>query len=177
VTQVDLGALGIDAMREQMLEAMDSGPAFVNYFGHGAADVWSDAGILTLSDVPGLTTGAAVYTGLTCLMNRFEVTGFESLGEALLFAPGGAVASWSPTAPEPHQVSRALGGRFYSKIRNHDWSQGPLVLGDLVRAIRTTGVAGQGPEEFGTYLLLGDPALRLRFQPLPGPPPTTGEVE
>ncbi|MBZ0112298.1 MAG: hypothetical protein K8J08_07560 [Thermoanaerobaculia bacterium] len=177
VSQLDLGTLGIENLRTEMFGGLAAGPAFVNYFGHGAADVWSDSAILTLTDLPGLTGPPAVYTGLTCLMNRFEVTGFESLGAGLLFAEGGAVASWSPTAPEAHAVSRVLGERFYQRIQNHDWSQGGLILGDLVREIRSSGAAGQGPESLGTYLLMGDPALRLRFGRIPGPPPTPGEVE
>jgi hypothetical protein len=175
VLQLDLGVLGIDTLRQAMFEDVAAGPAFVNYFGHGAADVWSDHNILTLADVSTLTGPPSVFTGLTCLMNRFEVTGFESLGAGLLFAPGGAVGVWSPTSPEHHLVSKTMGELFYQRVHNHDWST-PLALGDLVRQVKITA-APEVVESLETFLLMGDPALRLRFEPPAGPPPTTGEVE
>ncbi|MBZ0112299.1 MAG: hypothetical protein K8J08_07565 [Thermoanaerobaculia bacterium] len=175
VTQLDLGPLDIETLRQAMFEEMAAGPAFVNYFGHGAADVWSDHNILTLSDVSTLTGPASIYTGLTCLMNRFEVTGFETLGARLLFAPGGAAAVWSPTSPEHHLASKAVGELFYQRIQNHDWNT-PLVLGDLVRQVKET-TSSELVDSLGTFLLMGDPALRLRFEPPVGTPPTPGEGE
>ncbi len=172
VEQLDLDLLGVDALRQQMFQALDAGPAFVNYFGHGAADVWGDAGILSLADLPVLDGGVGVYTGLTCLMNRFEVVGFDNLGSGLLFASGGAVAVWSPTAPETHGLSRAVGRSFYQLLANHDWSGESLRLGPLIRRVK----AQQGSQVPGlaTFLLMGDPALQLRFAPLPGDPPGSG---
>ncbi len=169
--QLDLDVLGIETLREELLAELDTGPAFVNYFGHGAADVWGDAGILTLADLPALDGGSAVYTGLTCLMNRFEVVGFDSLGAQLLFADGGAVASWSPTAPETHALSRAVGQEFYLQLASHDWSSEELRLGDLVSSVKSQFGPSAGLQ---TYLLLGDPALRLRFSPLVADPVPSG---
>ncbi|MBZ0112297.1 MAG: hypothetical protein K8J08_07555, partial [Thermoanaerobaculia bacterium] len=172
VTQLDLDDLGVETLRQSMFDQMGNGPAFVNYFGHGAADVWSDSTILSLDDLPGLTGAPSVYTGLTCLMNRFEVTGFESLGAGLLFAPGGAVGVWSPTSPESHALSKVLGERFYQIVQNHDWDN-ELTLGDLVQQVKAA-TTPQALEQLETFLLLGDPALRIRFETPPGPPPTPG---
>jgi len=166
VALTDLTSTPLAAARSQLLGGFGSGLAFIDYLGHGALDRLSAGGLLTTSDVPGLTNGERlpVITAMTCTINRFEVPGFPSLGELLVKSGTGAAAAvWAPSGLSTHGDARLLAERFYHATDDR--------LGDRVRhAIAEYRTLGGDPDLPRIYDLLGDPGLRLK---VPVPPALT----
>jgi hypothetical protein len=158
VEQIDLTSVPLANARSQLLTGLASGVAFLDYLGHGALDRLSAGGLLTDDDVPGLTNGERlpVLTAMSCTINRFAVPGVPSLGELLVkSAAGGAGAVWGPSGLSAHGEARLLATRFYHATDDR--------LGDrLRRAITEFRTLGGDPTLPPIYVLLGDPALRLK---------------
>lgn len=171
LNRIDLTTLPLADARSQLLGALGQGAAFVHYTGHGGIDRLSSGGLLTGADVPGLTNGGRlpVMTAMTCIINRFAVPGYASLGELLVKSgAGGAAAVWGPTGLSASGEARLLGERFYrSSGTGADARLGDRVL----RAIGEFRTLGGDPDLPRFYGILGDPALRLQTPP---PPAVTG---
>ncbi|HEX4963947.1 MAG TPA: C25 family cysteine peptidase [Thermoanaerobaculia bacterium] len=166
VEEVDLTSVPLATARSLLFAGLASGEAFLDYLGHGALDRLSSEGLLTTADVPNLTNGERlpVLTAMTCTINRFAVPGVPTLGELLVNgAAGGAAAVWGPSALSDHGNARLLATRFYHATDDR--------LGDrLLRAIAEYRTLGGDPTLPPVYVLLGDPALRLKT---PVPPALT----
>ncbi len=175
LNRIDLTTLPLADARSQLLGALGQGAAFVHYTGHGGIDRLSSGGLLTGADVPGLTNGGRlpVMTAMTCIINRFAVPGYASLGELLVKSgAGGAAAVWGPTGLSASGEARLLGERFYRSTGDGSGTGADARLGDRVlRAIAEFRTLGGDPDLPRFYGILGDPALRL--QP-PPPPAVTG---
>lgn len=168
--RIYLSTTPIADARTQLLGAIGSGAAFVNYMGHGGLDRLSAGGLLTNDDVPGLANAERlpVVTAMTCTINRFAVPGIPALGELLVkSAGGGAAAVWGPSGLSPNGEAEPLAERFYHA--------GDVRLGDrILRAITDFRTLGGNPDLPRIYDLLGDPALRLQAPPVPAPVSGTG---
>ncbi|HAF24012.1 MAG TPA: hypothetical protein DCK93_14080 [Blastocatellia bacterium] len=147
-----------DVMRGQIVDALNQGPMIVNYYGHGSVRVWTGAGVLD-SDLADKLTNAnkpSVYVMMTCLNGYAHDAFIDSLSESLLKAPGGgAVAVWASsgfTASEPQFV---MNSQFYRLL----FGSQPLRLGEAVRGSKT---ATSDLDVRRTWMLLGDPAMRIR---------------
>ncbi|HEX3527161.1 MAG TPA: C25 family cysteine peptidase [Thermoanaerobaculia bacterium] len=153
------------AARAQLLAGLGQGAAVVNYMGHGGLDRLSAGGLLTTSDVAGLTNfdRLPVVTAMTCTISRFTVPGVPSLGEVLVTTgTGGAAAVWGPSGLANNADSRLLAERFYHTITD----PADLPLGDrILRAYGDLRSLGGDGSLLHIYNLLGDPALRLRHGP------------
>jgi hypothetical protein len=93
---------------------------------------------------------------MTCLNGYSHDAYIDSLGEALLKAPqGGAVAVWASagfTESEPQfQMNQQLYGALFAGASPR--------LGDAIRAAKLT-VADSDVRR--TWILLGDPTMRIR---------------
>ena len=148
-----------------LLSALNSGQALVNYEGHGSEEIWAN-GLLNDSDVEGLTNGAMtpVVIAMTCLNGYFQDVYADSLAKALLkVSGGGAVAVWASSGltMEPQAamdqadgLAQALGPlqvgfNLHFKLVNH--RETALDFGD------DAGLFGQGWKRNGYR-----PQLRLR---------------
>ena len=160
------------AARDQLLAGLGQGAAVVNYMGHGGLDRLSAGGLLTTSDVAGLTNldRLPVVTAMTCTISRFTVPGVPSLGEVLVTTgTGGASAVWGPSGLANNADSRLLAERFYRASTD----PADLPLGDrILRAYGDLRSLGGDGSLLHIYNLLGDPALRLRHGPVA---PATGD--
>jgi hypothetical protein len=88
------------AVRTRLLSALNKGPTIVNFFGHGATTIWTQASILKAADAPNLTNSGSLslYLMMTCLNGYYVDPEAASLSEALVLAPNGAaIAVWSST--------------------------------------------------------------------------------
>lgn len=148
--------------RARLLGGLSAGVPFVNYVGHGGLDRLADEGLLVTSDVAKLRNGErlALVTAFSCNINRFEIMGFQSLGEVLTLEPtGGAAAVWAPSGLSLDIEARALGSAFFDAVFTHDES----TLGEAV--LRSLDAYRQGQSGNllpSIYTLLGDPATRLK---------------
>lgn len=162
--RIYLGVEDPQIVRQALLDGWRQGALMVHYAGHGGVDRLAAEGLLLGDDATELGNGwrLPVLTAMTCVVGRFEVPGFDGLGERLVLAPeGGAVAVWAPTGLSQAGAARELAVAFYRQLP----AGGETVrLGDAVRA--ALAAAGpQAPGQLTTFTLLGDPALHLGLAP------------
>jgi hypothetical protein len=105
----------------------------------------------------GLTnTQLSLFVMMTCLNGYAHDAYIDSLGESLLKAEnGGAVAVWASsgfTEPQPQFV---MGSEFYRQL----FGAQSLRLGEVIRNAK---MAVSDQDVRRTWILLGDPAMRLR---------------
>jgi uncharacterized repeat protein (TIGR01451 family) len=158
VTNVFATGLDPTTAGEEIRAAINSGKLIVNYTGHGSVEVWSGEDLLDDRAAASLTNGSLlpVFLIMNCLNGFFHDVYTESLAQALLFSKnGGAVAVWASsglTSPEPQlqmdqNVVRSL------------FTQPSPSLGDATRRAKSDITDSDARR---TYILFGDPLLRLK---------------
>jgi len=154
--------LGAEAARQAIRESFASDPALVSYLGHGGIYLWAQENVLDTSSVASLPSREKwpLVVTLNCLNGYFHFPYFDSLGEALLKADGrGAIASIAPSGLSLHEPAHVFHTALVSELL---WGRHER-LGDAVASAQAAYAAsGQFPELLRIYVLLGDPALRLR---------------
>ncbi|MEK6302327.1 MAG: C25 family cysteine peptidase [Acidobacteriota bacterium] len=151
------GQVGDSAARTQLLNELNLGAKFVNFYGHGSTLVWTNASILTAADAASLgnTDRLALFDAMTCFNGFFHDVSIASLGEALLKAPGGAIAVWASSGMTD------AGGQVQmnEEAMRQLFGGGGLTIGEVTaRAKAATG----NPDVRATWILLGDPATKLK---------------
>ena len=151
------GTLPDSQLKTDFLAAFDQGPLLVNYVGHGSEGIWR-GDIFTSPDAETLSNGyrLPVVVAMTCLNGLFQDVYAESLAEALLLAPtGGAIAVFASSGlTEPYPQS--LMNRAFIRAL---FSGQQLTLG---KAILQAKQATTDPDVRKTWVLIGDPATRLK---------------
>jgi len=144
---------------QQIIDAVNNGTLLVNYTGHGSEQQWSFADLLDNNSVASFSNGGRlpVFLLMDCLNGFFHDVYAESLSSALLFAPnGGAVAVWASsgftTAPPQAAMDQAL---LRTLAANPTQSLG--------RSILTSKLNITDPDVRRTWILFGDPAMRVAF--------------
>lgn len=147
------------------------GAAVIAYTGHAGVVFWGDERFVTPEITPLLRNGTAlpILLSMTCLegqYHRFDlrynnVPTPNSLSEGWIKQPdGGAVAGFVPTGLSVATAHDYLIDGFYDAL----YAGGATTLGAAVFAAKhnlTTTAAHQYLHD--TFMLLGDPALRLPF--------------
>jgi hypothetical protein len=147
-----------DTARTQILSELNNGPLVVNYFGHGSVGVWTGADLVDTDHVGALANGnrLSLFVMMTCLNGYTHDAYIESLGEAALTAEnGGAFAVWASTGFTEPQPQFTLNTQFYRQLFGGKSQR----LGD---AIRNAKMAVDDPDVRRTWILLGDPATKIR---------------
>jgi len=151
-------------VEQQIVAAMNSGQVLVNFLGHGSVEQWSLAGFFSDTDATGLTNGGNLpfVVSMDCLSGFFQDVYTTSLAESLLLAPdGGAVAVWASsgfTSADPQvTMDRALVVQVFA-------NPGRPIGNSILKAKAGT----VDPDVRRTWILFGDPAMRLRV-PTPAP--------
>jgi hypothetical protein len=141
----------------QVIASINQGPRVANYFGHGSNGIWSGAGLLSSNDTAALTNNhrLSVFTMMTCFNGYFQDPYNDSLSEALLKSPGGAVAVWASTTLTEPDGQTVIGAEFYRLL----FGAQPITLGDAARAAKSVT---SDADVRRTWTLFGDPALRLK---------------
>jgi CSLREA domain-containing protein len=157
VTTINRSSADDATIHNQIIAAINQGPRITNYTGHGSNGVWTGAALLSSNDAPNLTNTnrLSVFTMMTCYNGYFQNAFNDSLSEALLKAPGGAVAVWASTTLTQPAAQNAIDQEFYRML----FGVQPATLGDAARGAKlVTGDA----DVRRTWTLFGDPAMRLR---------------
>jgi autotransporter-associated beta strand protein len=145
------------AIHNQIIAALNQGPLVANYIGHGSNGVWTGASLLSSDDAPTLTNTnrLSVFTMMTCFNGFFQDAYNDSLSEALLKAPGGAVAVWASTTLTEPGGQQLIDQEFYRLL----FGAQPATVGDAARAAK---VVTTDADVRRTWTLFGDPAMRIR---------------
>jgi Peptidase family C25/FlgD Ig-like domain len=153
--------------RRNFYRQLDSGLAYVQFFGHGGGSVWSDAGLLTLQalDKDSLKGQFAVpfMASLTCLTGYFEDPNERSLGEEMLRRPrNGAAAFYGASGYISTAAGTALGDALTAvALRAGKTTVGAMVQEAEWRVRQKTGSAFL--PVLAEFNLLGDPAMTYRM--------------
>jgi hypothetical protein len=142
-----------------LLAALNAGQGLVNYVGHGSFEIWQGS-MLTSEIANALTNGAATpfVISMTCLNGRFQNTYLiQTLAEALLEAPGGgAVGVWASSGLT-ESASQALMNK--AMIQALYGGSSSITVGEAAMAAKR---ATLDMDVRKTWILFGDPAMRLR---------------
>jgi len=155
--------------RQQILDTINTtGALLVNFIGHSTKFYWARERLMDYGALVGLTNGDKLFISLpmTCLEGYFHEAqiGVHSFGEAnVRLAGGGAVASWSPSGLGVATGHDMLERGFYLALF-HD---GVRELGPATNQAKLYLLANSPPGRYrdivDTYLVLGDPALRVHL--------------
>jgi len=159
VQTLNRSAIGNDnLMQTEIVDAINQGPAIVNYFGHGSVTVWTGAGLLNEDNASTLTNGnrPSLFVMMTCLNGYAGDAYIDSLAEIVLKNPhGGAFAVWASSGITEPVGQAQMNGQLYQLLLGAH----PMTLGDAVRQAKM-GTADLDVRR--TWILLGDPSMRIK---------------
>jgi hypothetical protein len=158
VEKLFLDQTDTDSARRTLLARLNAGQLLVNYTGHGSVGAWSGAALLTSADAGMLTNGVRlpVVVAMNCLNGFFHDLYSESLAEALLTAQqGGAVAVWASSGLTNPAAQAVMNQALVAGL----FGEQTLTLGEAVVAAKA---AMTDPDVRRTWLLFGDPSIRLK---------------
>jgi hypothetical protein len=157
-TQILVTNLDPGTARAEVQNALNAGELLVNYLGHGSVEVWSGDSLLDDTSAAALTNAPRLPVFLTfdCLNGFFHDVYTQSLSETLLLnGQGGAVAVVSSSALTDAEPQARLDRSLVQAL----FQNGGATLGDaLVQAKASV----KAKDVRRTYLLFGDPLLRLK---------------
>jgi len=154
---------------------VNSGALIVNYTGHGNEQWLAHEKVLMLDDVRSWRNfqKLALFVTATCEFSRFDDYNLISTGESILLTPnGGGIGLLSTTRLVYSSPNFTLNYNFIKTIFSENAKKSsPLYsnkildeahhrLGDAVRI--TKNISGSGYNK-RNFMLLGDPALMLKF--------------
>jgi hypothetical protein len=157
ITQVNRGRLEPEMARRSLFEALYRKQSLVNYVGHGSVNQWR-ANLLTNDDALELRNDhLPMFVMMTCLNGYFQDPALDSLGESLLKAErGGAVAVWASSGLTMPADQALINQELYRSLFNRKSS---VTIGEAVRRAK---LSVGDPDIRRTWILLGDPALKLK---------------
>jgi len=165
VTRIISGNLDPQALKQQLLDSINQGQLLVNYVGHGSVEQWSFSDLLDNSDASALQNGnrLPVFLLMDCLNGFFQDVYTQSLAETLLLAPdGGAVAVWASSGFTDAGPQASMNRALIQALANNP----NLPLGQAILAAKK--LTGDSDVR-RTWILFGDPAMRIHFAPPPAP--------
>jgi hypothetical protein len=159
VEQVDMDALGVPVARAKVLDALNRGVAFTQYFGHSSYNVWSFSILFASPHAVQLQNAGrpSVVAQWGCWNTYYVHPTINTLGHALMLSgEQGAAAVLGATALTNSQSDIELGQRYLPRV-----VQPGTTLGDALVAAKRD-LARQHPEMrdvLAGWTILGDPAL------------------
>lgn len=139
-----------------ILNEINNGVAYVNYFGHGADELWADEHVLTIENVSSMSNNKQypVISSFSCDVGRFDVPGAECLSSALVKAPSaGACVAISSTRLAYATDNEHIAVEFYSDLFDS--------LSTSIGAAYFMSKVTNASYSHHTYSLLGDPSLQF----------------
>ncbi len=155
---------GTATVRQQVLDAINSGAHLVSYVGHSSMGQWDFTPILKWQDVATLTNAGLpnLFTAWGCWNSYYVEPTIESLSARLLRQPdagaAGAIGATTLTSETSH---RLLGTLFFARV-----NAGAATVGEAFHGAKQD-LQAQGGERRGAIdaiygmTLLGDPAMSL----------------
>ena len=161
--------------RTALKTAINQGRLFVDYTGHGSTQQWASENLLNLTDLASLTNGVKLpfMLPMTCGEGYFvwpnpSGSDYSALGESIVRINGkGAIASWSPSGYGLNSGHKLLNSSLFDELFNHHQNR----IGFLTTNAKYYLFANSSTynDLIETFVLFGDPALRLQALPVPAP--------
>jgi len=154
VSEIFRGQVGDAAAKSELASHLNLGQTLINYIGHGSVAVWH-GNWLTTDEAHALRNYWYPFVvSMTCLNGFFHEAQQESLAEALVEGPGGAVAVWASSGLTESASQVAIDEALVRLLFS-----GTTTLGDATRAAKA---ATSDMDVRRTWILFGDPTTRLR---------------
>ncbi len=159
VQRADVDTLGVPVARAKVIDTLNNGVAFAQYFGHSSYNVWSFSILFASPHAVQLHNlgRPAVVAQWGCWNNYYVHPTINTLGHALMVSgEQGAAAVLGATALTDSQSDIELGQRYLPRI-----VQPGATIGDALLAAKRD-LARQHPEMRDVivgWTILGDPAL------------------
>jgi hypothetical protein len=157
VTDVFMSTAG-SATHDEIVSGINSGQILVDYLGHGSEEQWSGAKILDTTAVASLTNGSQlpVFLIMDCLNGVFQDVYQEPLAVALVLAPnGGGVAVLASSGLNEPPAQTKLNELVVQSV----FGASRAALGDAIVQAKSQI---DDPDVRRTYILFGDPAMRIK---------------
>ena len=159
ITKILGDQLDPQTAKQQILDAINAGQALVNYTGHGSVEQWSFSDLLDDSNAAALQNGdkLPVFLIMDCLNGFFQDVYTVSLAQSLLLSQnGGAVAVWASSGFTDAGPQANMDISLTSLLASNP----KLALGKAILAAKS---AVTDTDVRRTWILFGDPAMRIQF--------------
>ena len=142
---------------------MRQGVLFMDYCGHGSANNITNEMFLTKSDIERMTNrNQAFWMLATCGFAHFDQQALSAAEMAVLNPNGGAIAVLSACrtvyANENSHINRYLCDTLFGHTDRYTY---PVTIGEATRIAKNR--CGKNSDNKMSYILFGDPALRLNY--------------
>lgn len=152
--------------REALFRSLNDGALIANYTGHGGETGWSNASILSISDINQLENGNKLpaFVTATCEFGRWDDPARRSGAEQLLLSmQGGGIALYTTVRVVEAGSNQVLNRNFYEEV--FKWraveNRWPT-MGEVFMDTKNASSLGGGINN-RKFTLLGDPALTLAY--------------
>lgn len=153
------------AVTEAIKEQLNEGALIVNYSGHGSPNLFSHEMAWKAANMAECSSPRLpLWVTASCDISPFDI-GDGSLGEEAILNPVGAAVAMFTTTRTVYQTHNALiNQQFMRNVLSRDAAGRASTIGDAVRKAKVTLISGSSDlsENKLQYILLGDPALRLK---------------
>ena len=145
---------------------LDKGALVVNYSGHGSTNLFSHEMVWKASDMASVNSpNVPFWVTASCDISPFD-KGENSIGEsALLNGKGGAIGLFTTTRTVLQHYNAIINKAFMKALLSPVNGGDAIAVGDAVRMAKCNVISSSGDrtENKLQYILLGDPALRLKL--------------
>ena len=149
------------AAKDKLLNMIKSGLLMLNYTGHGGTSGWSNSQILTTDDILSMyNQNLALWVTATCDFTRCDYTDLTAGEDVFLNPNGGGIALFTTTRTVFSNANFTINQHFANNVFYRDSTGNSLRLGDMM--LRTKN-AMPGDDNKMSFILIGDPALKLAF--------------
>lgn len=147
--------------RTRLHTLINSGLFMLNFMGHAGPHGWTNESVLSTADVKGMyNTKLPLWVAATCDFVLFDVKNISAGEYVLLNSAGGGIGLYSAArvvyASENARLNRLFTLDLFAKKSDGTYPR----VGDAVRTSKNE--AGIGINKL-SYVLLGNPALRLNY--------------
>lgn len=153
------------AVTTAIKEQLNDGALIVNYSGHGSSNLLSHEMAWKAVNMAECTSSRLpLWVTASCDISPFDI-GDGSLGEEAILNPSGAAVAMFTTTRTVFQTQNLLiNQRFMRNVLMRDDKGRASTLGDAMRKAKVALISGSSDlsENKLQYVLLGDPALRLK---------------
>lgn len=141
-----------------IINQINNGVGFVNYFGHGSYYLWADEEAMNISDLGKLYNRGQypLVSSFSCSVGKFDQPGSECFSSAIVkIENAGAIATISSSRASYANSNEKFAVNFYSQII--DSSRQLRSIGTMFTKAKIELMN----ESNRTYVLMGDPSLNL----------------